>query len=82
MDKFNLETIESQVMEFDKMKFVDEDGVEKISGRDLSKALGYTDWRNFKKAKVCATSHTKTDLFICNMVTWIASQGLTVRDYK
>ena len=25
------------------MKFTDEDGTEKISGRDLSKALGYTE---------------------------------------
>ena len=46
----SLETMESKISSFDKMKFIDEDGVEKISGRDLSKALGYTDFRNFKKA--------------------------------
>lgn len=46
----NLQVVEKQVMEFDKMKFIDEDGKEKISGRDLAKALGYTEWRNFKSA--------------------------------
>ena len=50
MTNVNLETIENQVLQFDKMKFIDEDGNEKISGRELSKALGYKDWRNFKKA--------------------------------
>ena len=39
-------------------------------------------WIEYLIAEVCVTSHTKTDLFTCNMVTWIASQGLTVRDYK
>lgn len=48
--KFNLKTVEQQVNEFDKMKFIDEDGKEKISGRELAKALGYSDWRNFKAA--------------------------------
>lgn len=47
---FNLQTVEEQVMKFDKMKFIDENGKEKISGRDLAKALGYSDWRNFKAA--------------------------------
>lgn len=50
MTNVNLETVQSQVSQFDKMKFIDEDGKEKISGRELAKALGYTDWRNFKKA--------------------------------
>ena len=50
MVEMNLETVQTQVTEFDKMKFIDDDGKEKISGRDLAKALGYTDWRNFKAA--------------------------------
>lgn len=50
MEKLSVKNVEEQVAAFDKMKFIDEDGKEKISGRDLSKALGYTDFRNFKKA--------------------------------
>lgn len=47
---YSLETVENKISEFDKMKFIDEDGIEKISGRELAKALGYKDWQNFKAA--------------------------------
>ena len=47
---YNLENVEEQINTFDKMKFIDEDGKEKISGRELSKALGYSKWKNFKNA--------------------------------
>ena len=47
---YDLKTIETKVSEFDKMKFIDEDGKEKISERDLAKALGYSKFENFQKA--------------------------------
>ena len=44
MSDLTLKEVEEQVTLFDKMKFVDEDGKEKIRGRELAKALGYTKW--------------------------------------
>jgi DNA-damage-inducible protein D len=58
-ENYNIESVKKQISEFDKMKFVDEDGVEKISGRQLSKALGYTEWRNFQKAVKRANDQMK-----------------------
>lgn len=58
-DDYSLENVEDQISEFDKMKFIDEDGKEKISGRQLSKALGYTEWRNFQKAVKRANDQMK-----------------------
>lgn len=45
-----LQQLDQELNTFDKMKFVDDDGIEKIWARDLGKAVEYTDWRNFKKA--------------------------------
>jgi DNA-damage-inducible protein D len=60
------------VSPFESIRRSDEDGHEYWSARDLSKVLGYTEWRNFKtaieKAQVaCANSnHEPSDHFVAS----------------
>ena len=55
---------------FESIRRTDEDGNEYWSARDLSKVLGYTEWRNFKsaieKAQIaCANSNQEiSDHFV------------------
>ena len=45
---------------FEKIKFIDENGIERWYARDLSKLLGYDEWRNFENVLNKAVIAAKT----------------------
>jgi DNA-damage-inducible protein D len=58
--RFKMTELKTQSSPFESIKFIDENGVERWSARDLSALIGYDDWRNFENvlAKALVASNT------------------------
>ena len=84
----NLECYNEKI--FDSIKQIDEEGKEFWFARELSKVLGYTDWRNFKKViekakSSCMNSNNTIDEHVVelNRVLNVGNNAkMTVVDYK